>query len=150
MKAKILAILLLVAAGCGLHHAQAQISVKSQTPYKVIKTIRMGYVKVSQTGDRISLVLRSTNDFEDPLLVFLGNSPEQAAATMDGIVDLYQVIDKGVTTFDGPDGARHDVTRGMSGNMYFIGTGKAGDFIMGKGEAKRCAEAIRKLIPPEK
>lgn len=126
--------------------APAQVSVKEQYTSKTLKSIRMGYVKVTQFSDGersiFSLVLRSTNEFENPLSVYLGKTREQAAETMNGIVALFDTIDKGVTVFSTPDGKEQHVTRGLSGNMYFLPDHKAGDFIMGRGEAKRCAEAL--------
>lgn len=134
--------------------ARAQISVKEHISSKTLKSIRLGYVKVTQTTDGdvsvFSLVLRSTNDYEGPLIVHLGKNAKQAAETMNGIVSLFDVIDKGVTSFTTPDKKEHSVTRGMSGNMYFLPDHKAGDFIMGKGEAKKCAEALEKAAQEQK
>ena len=125
--------------------ATAQITVKGKMSYKTVKSIRMGYVKVTQADDRFYLVLKSTNDFEESLMVKLGTGAEQAAQTMDGIVQLFDAIDGGVTTFSTPDGKSHDVTRGSFGNMYFLVENTAGQYIMGKGEAKQCAAAIAKV-----
>lgn len=126
--------------------AGAQITVKSQREAStVITRFRSGVCSLRKDQDGLYyLVLVSSNRFDDPAIVFVGDSGESAAETLSGIADLIDSMKKGDSVkFDVMDTFEYEVYKHNALSSSFSIKGYAGSIWITPNELRKCSEAVQ-------
>lgn len=74
--------------------ADAQIVVKEKTKVETIKRLRMGWVSLDKTGNSYFLCVRSDNQFDDTYTIHLGQSKEDAIASLNTLIEVSKTLKK--------------------------------------------------------
>ena len=74
--------------------AEAQIVVKERTKVETIKKLRMGWVSLDKTGTSYFLCVRSDNQFDDTYTIHLGQSKEDAIASLNTLIEVAKTLKK--------------------------------------------------------
>lgn len=119
--------------------ASAQISnVKTSEAIKTITRFRYGFCSLNDHKGVYYLGLNSSNQFDDPFLVYLGEGRESALRSLLDILDLFDGMKKGeFVEFTISVQGRDYKYRGKKSNKMsftFYDTGLAGDVFISRGE----------------
>lgn len=107
--------------------ADAQIQVNKQPKREVLKSLRMGYVTLSRTGNLHFLSLTSDNQFDDPYVILLGKSKEAAIESLNSLIEISSTITKD-DFFEFNDGIKdyHLAKGAFKSELWFKADGHAG------------------------
>lgn len=121
--------------------ASAQISkVKTQDAVKTITKFRTGLCSLNEHNDIYYLGLKSTNKFDDPVIVYLGEGQDSALQTLKDLLELHGSMEKGAfaeftITIKGKD-YDYKVSKYDRFNFTFNNFGTAGSVFFATTEMK--------------
>lgn len=121
--------------------ASAQISnVKTQDAIKTISKFRAGVCSLNQHGDVFYLILKSTNKFDDSVIVYLGEGKDSAVQTLKDLQELHKSMEKGdfadFTINVMKKEIKYSVSKFDKFNFSFLDQGTAGSVFFATTEMK--------------
>lgn len=121
--------------------ASAQISnVKTKEAVKTVARFRVGLCSLQLYENIYDLALKSSNKFDDPVIVYLGEGKESTLQTLNDLIELHKSMKKGETaeftiTIKGKD-FNYRVSKYDALNFNFTNVGAAGNVFFATTEMK--------------
>lgn len=75
-------------------HAQLNVTRKVEKMEK-LSSARLGLVSLNRQGDLFYIGLPTTNQYDDPFILYLGDGQESAMKTLEDLIGLHSTIEKG-------------------------------------------------------
>lgn len=141
---RILTIILCVILAIPVANAQIQIKQKTKLPTKVA-TISMYWYELYKLGDKYQLTLKSTNQYDDHYVLYIGNK-EEAIATLNTFIEMCDTMSKDESVeIDNGNGEIYIVQKYEKGlSFQQKNPGKAGFTYMYKMYFKKTLDIMRK------
>jgi hypothetical protein len=122
--------------------AEAQIQKTSSYQSETIASARMGVVQLKYDGD-FFLVLTTSNQFDKPMLLKLGDNKESALLSLNDLLDLADSL-QGTEMQSIDNGYEKELTISKSmGSLAFQARGYAGIAYLSAGEIKKFAKKLQ-------
>ena len=119
----------------------AQLVVKDNTKIETLSSARMGIVRLDRDGDTYFMCLTTTNQYDDPFLVYIGEDKDSAVQTMKDIVSLFDSIGKkDVVTID--NAGKDCLISKTMGTLYMSMAGYAGQANITRAELVKFLKAL--------
>lgn len=149
MKRIIFAIVFILALSLTTTPAFAQLNIKSeQTKVEKVGTLRSTYAFLYVEGTTYFLSVRSSNQFDDPCLFFLGDDADSAILTLNDLCELCETMDNNaaISVEDAKGQEATLVKKKMVGKPYLDISmeGQAGTSNLTLAEFKKAIELIKK------
>lgn len=123
--------------------ANAQIQKTGTFKTETIASVRMGFASLKHS-DVYYLVLRTTNQFDDAMILFLGEDKDSAATSLKDLIDILDSLEGNAMQYiDNGAGKELCLYKNM-GALYFSAKGYAGDGNIGKSELNKFIKALQK------
>lgn len=125
--------------------AEAQIKVTKKTEINEVFSSRMGYVTICESNGNYYLSLPSSNQFDDPYIILLGQTKKEALESVVSLWQMAQDIKKGETYEIETKIEKFTIGRGMTkGTIAITASGYAGFASTSATELKGMIDALRK------
>lgn len=125
-------------------HAQLNVTQQVEKMEKVSSS-RMGMVSLNRQGDLFYIGMPTTNQFDDPIILYLGEGKESAVKTLEDLVALQGTIEKGSPVIIKNGSHSCTISRGMGGTLAFDQEGHAGYGELAKAELQKFLKAVKAL-----
>ena len=123
----------------------AQLNVKKQTSkIETIATARAGYFSLKVQDDLYFIVTNTTNQFDDPFIILLGEGKESALQTLNDLVSLCGNIEDGSTIVIQNGEMDCTISNGLMGGISFRMDSHAGYASTSKAELNKMIKALGK------
>lgn len=125
--------------------ANAQIVKKSGTKIQTILETRMGHMGLYLSNGVYLFSMGTTNQFDDSMLINLGDDLESASQTMQDLIDLVDEMQKNeIVSIDNGLGKEISISKVGKSGLIFIADGYAGTANTSKGELQKFLKALQK------
>lgn len=123
--------------------ADAQIKKTGTFQSETISSVRMGIVSLKVADDVYYLSFQTTNQFDDIMILKLGQTKESAIQSLQDIIDILDNLQGTATQYiDNGFGKEFRLYKVM-GALYIAADGYAGSGNVSKGELKRFLKALQ-------
>ena len=123
--------------------ADAQIKKTGTFQSETISSVRMGIVSLKVADDVYYLSFQTTNQFDDIMILKLGQTKESAIQSLQDIIDILDNLQGTATQYiDNGFGKDFRLYKVM-GALYIAADGYAGSGNVSKGELKRFLKALQ-------
>lgn len=123
--------------------ADAQIKKTGTFQSETISSVRMGFVSLKMADDVYYLSFQTTNQFDDLMILKLGQTKESAIQSLQDIIDILENLQGNATQYiDNGFGKEFRLYKVM-GALYISADGYAGSGNVSKGELKRFLKALQ-------
>lgn len=123
--------------------AEAQIKKTGTFQSETITSVRMGIVSLKVADDVYYLSFQTTNQFDDIMILKLGQTKESAIQSLQDIIDILDNLQGNATQYiDNGFGKEFRLYKVM-GALYISADGYAGSGNVSKGELKRFLKALQ-------
>jgi hypothetical protein len=124
--------------------ADAQIKKTGETKTETISSLRTGVVSLKLSKGMYYLTLRTTKQFDDPMILKLGDSKESAIQSLNDLIDILDSLQGNATQYiDNGFGKEFRLFK-MMGALYIDADGYAGNGNISKGELNKLIKALSK------
>lgn len=123
----------------------AQIQKKSTTKTETLLSMRMGYMNLKYSEGTYFITMLTTNQFDDAMVLKLGNSKDSAIQSLNDLIDISSNISgKECVRIDNGYGRELRFYKGTMGGVTIMADGYAGVVNTAKSEFKKCLNKLQK------
>lgn len=123
----------------------AQIQKKSSTKKETIISLRMGYMTLIVSDGYYYLTMLTTNQFDDAMILKLGNSKESAMQSLTDLIEIASTIETSeCVEIDNGYGRTMRIYKGGMGGISIYADGYAGSANTSKSEFNKMLNALTK------
>ena len=134
--------MIMAALFCLGFNANAQRNVKKTTTINKIASARAGDVHLAERSGIYFLILRSSNQFDKPFLLYLGEGKSAATQTLQDLQSVCDSIDESETMTIDNRGKDVRIRRGQEDSIVFHTDGFAGSMFITKAELNELLGAM--------
>lgn len=124
--------------------ADAQIQKTGKVTTKTLASVRMGFVSLRMLEpSTYYLAMQTTNQFDDPMLLKLGENKESAVQSLNDLIDILDSLTGDATQYINNGFGKELRLWKLMGGLYISADGYAGNANIGKSELKKFIGAIK-------
>lgn len=124
--------------------ANAQIQKKEKTKTETIVSLRMGCMNLKRQKNTLFLSMKTTNQFDDMMILKLGDSVDSAIQSLNDLIDICETITgQDCISIDNGYGREIRIYKGAMGGISISADGYAGEVNTAKSEFKRILREIQ-------
>lgn len=123
--------------------ADAQIKKTGTFKSETIESVRMGIVSLKKAENEYYLTFKTTNQFDDLMVLKLGDSKESAIQSLQDILEILDTLQGNATQYIDNGYGREFRLYKVMGALYISADGYAGDGNASKGELKKLLKALQ-------
>ena len=124
--------------------ANAQIQKTGSVKTETIASVRMGFVSLRKSEGRYYISFSTTNQFDDKILLKLGDNKESAIQSLNDLIDILDSLQGNAIQYIDNGYGRELRLWKLMGALYISADGYAGDANTSKGELKKFLSALQK------
>ena len=121
----------------------AQIKKTGESNTKTIASVRMGIVVLRQSDKDFYLSMTTTNQFDNAMLLKLGDTKESAKQSLNDLLDILESLDGDASQYIDNGFGRELRLWKLMGALYISADGYAGNGNIAKSELKKFIKALQ-------